>query len=118
MEKLFVAVIAALFTAARNLVVVGLAIGFGMLIASFICNIHVQESYSWISGIWHGAFFIPNYARNIMNPSILYKAIQISTMYNVFWWIVVVLQIPTMLTLLFKLIIEPIAAAFMVASDN
>ena len=118
MERLFVAVIAALFTATKNLVVVGLAVGLGMLIASFLCDIYEQEAYSWFSGIWHGLFFIPNYARSILNPSVLYKAFYFSTMYNVFWWIVVVLQIPTMLTLFYKLVIEPLAAAFMVASDN
>lgn len=118
MEKFFMAVLAAIFEFFRGLVVVGLAIALGMLVAKFLCNIDPDESYSWISGIWHGIFVIPNYARGVLNPDVLCKALDYSSMYNVFWWIVVILQAPTMILLLFKVIISPIIAAFIVASDN
>ena len=118
MEKFFMAVFAAVFEFFRGIIVVGLAVGIGMLIAKFLCNIDPDDSYSWISGIWHGLFVIPNYARGLFDPDILYKALDYSTMYNVFWWIVVLLQAPTFILLFFKVVISPIMAAFMVASDN
>ena len=117
MEKLFLAIFGALFQLARNMVVVGLAVGFGMLLASFLCNIDVQETYSWISGIWHGLFVIPNFFRNLLNPDILYKGIKFSAMYNVFWWTFVIIQIPTYLVFLSKLVIEPISVAISLINE-
>lgn len=118
MMKFLISVFAALFVAVRNFLFLGVAIGFGMLIARFFCDINAGECYSWISGIWHGGFFIPNYARSILNSDVLYKATNCTTMYSVYWWIVVILQIPTMLAILFKIVIEPIFAAFATAGDR
>lgn len=118
MEKFFMAVFAAIFESLRGLIVIGLAISLAMLIAKLLCNINPDESYSWISGIWHGLFVIPNYARSVLSPEILYKAVEFTSLYNIFWWIAVVLQTPTMLLLLFHVVINPIAAAFFVLTDN
>lgn len=112
----------AIFTAIseflRSLVVVGMAVGISMLVAKFLCNINPHDSYSWISGIWHGLFFIPNYVRGLLSPEFLYKALDYTTMYNMFWWILVVLQVPTILYLLIRVLIAPIIATFIVASNN
>lgn len=118
MEKFFLAVFAAFFEFFRGIIVVGLAVGIGILVAMFLCNIDPDDSYSWVSGIWHGLFVIPNYARGILDPDILYKALDYSSMYNVFWWIVVILQAPTFILLFLKVVISPIMAAYMVASDT
>lgn len=118
MSKLIVAIFAALYQLMRNLVVVGLAVGIGILFAKWFCNIDSEDTYSWISGIWHGIFVVPNYVRHTMDSVILYKAADYSTMYNIFWWIIVVLQIPTFITFIVKLFVEPIAAAFYVASND
>ena len=109
------AVFASLFVLMRNIVVVGLAIGIGIVFARWLCNIDPEETYSWISGVWHGIFVVPNYVRYLMNSEIMYKSADNSTMYNILWWIVVVLQIPTFITIVVKLVIEPVIAAFSVA---
>lgn len=106
--RIIIGSIATLFRFIRNASVIGLSIGIGMLIGCFICNIHTNESYSWISGIWHGAFFIPNFVRYCMDPNILYKAVDCTTMYTFWWWLTVVIQTPTMLIIFIKLIIDPV----------
>jgi len=118
MNKLLMVIFAAISEFLRSILVVGGAVGISMLMAKFLCNINPHDSYSWISGIWHGLFFIPNYARGLLSPEILYKALDYTTMYNVFWWILVGLQVPTILFLLIRVLIAPIIAAFIVASDN
>ena len=118
MNKLLMVIFTAISEFLRSILVVGVAVGILMLIAKFLCNINPHDSYSWISGIWHGLFFIPNYARGLLSPEILYKALDYTTMYNVFWWILVGLQVPTILFLLIRVLIAPIIAAFIVASDN
>lgn len=118
MGKLIMAIFAALSQLMRNMIVVGLAVGIGILFAKWLCNIDSEDTYSWISGIWHGIFVVPNYVRYIMNSEILFKAAAYSTMYNILWWLVVVLQIPTFIIFIVKLFVEPIVAAFYVAVND
>lgn len=118
MGRLIIAIFAALFQLTRNVVVVGIAVGIGVLFAKWLCNIDSEETYSWMSGIWHGAFVVPNYVRYMMNSEILYKAVDYSTMYNILWWVVVILQIPTLITFIVKLFVEPVVAAFYVAFNE
>ena len=61
-------------------------IGLGCLLASWICNIDPNETYSWYSGLWHGIFFIPNLIRSWFGDT-LYKAELYTSAYNVFWWL-------------------------------
>lgn len=51
-----------------------------------LCDIEPGESYSWLSGIWHGFFFICNFVRSLFVDA-LYKAEIYTTAYNVFYWI-------------------------------
>lgn len=117
MGKLFFAVFAALLETLRSVAFVGFFLGIGMIIASFLCNIHGGESYSWFSGIWHGLFAIPNYCRHFLNSSILFKASDATIMYNVFWWIIFILQIPAFIILVLQIIIKSIAT-FMGVNEN
>ncbi len=66
-----------------------ISIGIGCFIASLVCDINPERTYSWYSGIWHGVFFIPNLLRHFFDSAILYKANFYTTAYNVWWWIVV-----------------------------
>ena len=119
MNKLLMAISVAIFEFLRIILVVGLLIGISMLIAKLLCNINPHDSYSWISGIWHGLFIIPNYARSLLSPEILYKASHYTTMYNVFWWIILVAnQLPITIYLMIRVFIAPIIAAFTFASEN
>jgi len=91
MEKFLKILFVAIFALIRCIIGVGLCISIGVLIAHFLCNIQPQETYSWMSGIWHGAFLVPNFIRGLFSPEILCKAKDFTTMYNVLWWISVVL---------------------------
>ena len=93
------------------------ALSFFMLIALLICDIEAQEHYSWFSGIWHGIFVIPNYVRSILNPEVLYKAQNSTSMYNILWWIAIVMQIPEMIYILYDVILKPIIFAFFAAEQ-
>lgn len=82
----------------------------GVILACFLCNIHEGETYSWLSGIWHGMFFVPNFIRSIFDPDILYKATDYTIMYNVYWWIISVMETIMTLPLALFVIITPLVA--------
>lgn len=82
----------------------------GVILACFLCNIHEGETYSWLSGIWHGMFFVPNFIRSIFYPDILYKATDYTIMYNVYWWIISVMETIMTLPLALFVIITPLVA--------
>ena len=79
MERLFKAIFGAITGALMSLVSIGIPIAIAMIVAAFFCNIHAEESYSWLSGIWHGIFVIPNYCRHLLYPEVLFKACDITT---------------------------------------
>ncbi|MEZ3423036.1 MAG: hypothetical protein K1W39_04915 [Lachnospiraceae bacterium] len=62
------------------------------LVASWLCEINPETTYSWYHGIWHGIFFIPNFLKSIFTDA-LFKAELYSNAYNVFWWITVVSEV-------------------------
>lgn len=82
----------------------------GVILACFLCNIHDGETYSWLSGIWHGMFFVPNFIRSLFDSDILYKATDYTTMYNVYWWIVSTVETLTALPLALFVVITPLIA--------
>lgn len=65
----------------------------GIILACFLCNIYNGETYSWLSGIWHGMFFLPNFVRHLYDPDTLYKASSCTTMYNIYWWFFAITEI-------------------------
>lgn len=90
MEKIFMFIFA-LLRSIRNVIIVFFVIAIGALVAKFVCNIQQGEAYSWLSGIWHGLFFVPNYIRSVGGTGLLYKATNASVMYDVFYWIFAVI---------------------------
>ena len=67
----------------------------GILFAGFIfmifmawltCDIDIYEKYSWLSGAWHGFFFPENWVRSLFSDA-LYKAVDHTDGYNIFFWI-------------------------------
>lgn len=56
------------------------------ILAWLLCDISPHEHYTWLSGIWHGTFFIPNLIRSWFGDA-LYKAVDYTTAYKVWWWI-------------------------------
>lgn len=62
-------------------------LGIGMVLAWWLCDIHPAEHYEWLSGIWHGIMFVPNWLRTFFDDSVLYKAADYSAGYNISWWI-------------------------------
>ena len=82
----------------------------GVILACLLCNIHESETYSWLSGIWHGMFFVPNYLRHIVDSDVLYKAVNYTVMYNVYWWIISVMETIMTLPLALFVIITPLVA--------
>lgn len=50
-----------------------------------------SEFWWYTPGIWHGLFFIPNLVKSWFGDT-LFKAESYTLAYNVWWWIVVVLQ--------------------------
>lgn len=65
------------------IVILGIEIG----IACLICNIDASDSYSWLSGLFHGLFILPNYIRYLYDDDILWYANFHTTAYVVFFWI-------------------------------
>ncbi len=53
------------------------------------CDIEPGVEYGWLSGIWHGMFFVPNWIRSWFTDA-LYKADCYTTGYNIWWWIMTV----------------------------
>lgn len=59
----------------------------GILLACWLCDINPAEYYEWLSGVWHGLMFVPNWLRSLFCDDVLCKAVNYSVGYNVFWWI-------------------------------
>ena len=100
----------ALFALILTISKVVLPLFIGVILACFLCNIHYAETYSWLSGIWHGMFFIPNYIRHIYDPFTLYKATSYTAMYNFYWWIFAIIEILSAIPVVIFVISAPIAA--------
>ena len=64
----------------------------GIVIAKFFGDIDPEKTYTWYSGIWHGMIFIPNLVRSWFGDA-LYKANYYTTGYNIWWWILVVVNV-------------------------
>lgn len=58
-----------------------------IVFAWWLCDINSAEHYEWLSGIWHGVMFVPNWLRGAFCDGVLYKAVDYSTGYNIAWWI-------------------------------
>ena len=56
------------------------------LFAALLCNIDPEVQYGWISGVWHGMWFLPNLVRSWFSD-VLFKAELYTSAYNVFYWI-------------------------------
>ena len=86
---------------------IAIALGIEIGIAWFICNINAFDTYSWISGVFHGLFVVPNFVRHLFDEDILYFAEYHTTAYSIFYWLTAILFIlPPQIKGLFKLIID------------
>lgn len=56
------------------------------LVGRFLCDIDINQVYTWYSGIWQGAFFVPNFIRHLIWDT-PYKAELYTTGYNIWYWI-------------------------------
>lgn len=61
--------------------------------AAWFCHIQPDVTYTWYSGIWHGVFIIPNWIMGLFNDSILCKAQNYTIGYNIWWWIMLITEI-------------------------
>lgn len=86
-------------------IVIVLSIEVG--IAWLICNIDASDTYSWISGVFHGLFVVPNFVRHLFSNDILFFAENHTIAYTIFYWLTTILFIlPPQIKGLFKLIID------------
>lgn len=65
------------------------SLAFCCLLASWLCDINPQTTYSWSSGLWHGLFFVPNLVLNLFDGT-PYKACLYTGGYNACWWVMTV----------------------------
>lgn len=83
-------------------------VGAEVALAWLICDINVSEQYSWLSGLYHGLFTLPNYIRHLFNDNILFVADKHTTAYIIFYWIsavfILIQQMKELLRLLVSLI--------------
>ncbi len=61
-----------------------------LLAAIWFVNISGVELYSWLDGLGHGIFFLPNLVRHIFDGDVLFKATSHTVGYNVTWWVATV----------------------------
>lgn len=61
------------------------------VIAYFWCEVKPAEDYSWLYGIWHGSYFIPNWVISFFQDDRLCRAVEYTSSYGIFWWICAVL---------------------------
>ena len=86
---------------------IAFALAIETCIAWLICNIDVSDTYTWISGVFHGLFVVPNFIRHLFDEDILYFAEYHTTAYTIFYWLTAILFIlPPQIKGLFKLIID------------
>ncbi len=57
------------------------------LLSTKICYINPTKTYTWNSGIWHGAFIIPHWIVSWFSDDIYCKAPNSTTAYSIWWWI-------------------------------
>ena len=89
---------------------VALPLLISIILACLLCNIHENEMYSWLSGIWHGMFFVPNFIRNLVDSEVLYKATNYTAVYNIFWWLVSIIELIMTLPLIIFVLVTPLVA--------
>ena len=106
MKRLFYALLALIHAIFR----IAIPLLIGVLLACFFCNIFDNEAYSWLSGIWHGIFFVPNYLRHLTDSDVLYKATNYTFMYNIYWWICSIISVATALPYALFVLFAPIVA--------
>lgn len=86
---------------------IAIALGIEVGIAWLICNIDALDTYSWISGVFHGLFIVPNFVRHLFSNDILFFAEYHTTAYTIFYWLTAILFIlPPQIKGLFKLIVD------------
>lgn len=90
-------------------IVLGVEVGLAWL----ICNIDTSDSYSWISGILHGLFIVPNYLRHSIDNNVLWYAQNHTTAYSIFFWISATFILYHQIVDLIKVIIRIIKEWFM-----
>ena len=57
-----------------------------------LCDIDPDKTYGWLSGIWHGLFFVCNFIRSWFSDA-LFKANEYTTAYDVFYWIFSIISV-------------------------
>lgn len=62
------------------------------LMGWLLCDISPEKEYGWLSGIWHGLFFVINWIRSWFWDA-LYKAEIYTSAYNVFFWIFSIISV-------------------------
>lgn len=90
------------------IIVLGVEVGLAWL----ICNIDASDSYSWISGILHGLFIVPNYLRHSIDNNVLWYAQNHTTAYSIFFWISAIFILYHQIVDLIKVIIKIIKEWF------
>lgn len=65
--------------------------------AIFLCNIDPAAHYGWLSGAWHGLFFVFNWVRSLFSD-VLFKAETHTGAYDLFFWIFAAVSVITVLT--------------------
>lgn len=105
MKRLFFALFGFVLAISR----VAIPFLIGIILACLMCNIHEGETYSWLSGIWHGMFFVPNFLRHLIDSDVLYKAMNYTVMYNVCWWIISIAETIMTLPFVMFVVITPLA---------
>lgn len=81
-------------------------LGLEIALAWLICDIDVSESYSWLSGLYHGLFVLPNYIRSLFNDNILFVANNHTTAYIIFYWISAIFILVQQLKDFLKLVMD------------
>lgn len=82
-----------------GLVALSIAIGLGITcaLAAWLCDIEPDKTYTWYSGIWQGLFCVPNWIRSFFYDGVLCKANTYTTAYNIWWWIMLIWTLLTII---------------------
>lgn len=76
-----------MFRILSTILLVVIRFGGCIALAWWLCDINLSEHYEWLSGVWHGIMFVPNWLRSLFSDGVLYKAVDYSVGYNISWWI-------------------------------
>jgi len=63
-----------------------------VFVTAWLFSIEPAKEYGWFAGIFHGLWALPNYVMSLILDDYIFKAVLFSKMYNIFWWIFVVLS--------------------------